>query len=47
MFNWHSHTLDLLNLGVILLTAVLVIKDIRKLNRRYHRKVFSYAVPSP
>lgn len=44
MFNWQSHTLDLLNMAVILITAVLVVKDVRKLNRRFHRKVFSHAV---
>lgn len=40
MFNWQSETLDLLNLAVVFLTAVLVIKDVRKLHRRYHRKMF-------
>lgn len=38
MFNWHSHTLDALNLVVILITAMMVIKDVRKLNRRYQRR---------
>lgn len=43
MFNWHSHTLDVLNMVVILVTALLVIKDVRKLNRRFHRRCFGKA----
>jgi hypothetical protein len=40
MFNWHSDALDLLNLVVIIVTALLIVKDVRKLNRRYHRRCF-------
>lgn len=49
MFNWHSHTLDVLNMVVILVTALLVIKDVRKLNRRFHRRCFGKVcmVPTP
>ncbi|QOC57936.1 hypothetical protein phiK7B1_081 [Pseudomonas phage phiK7B1] len=47
MFNWHSETLDVLNLVVILIAALLVIKDVRKLNRRYHRRCFGTACMIP
>ncbi|UIS24643.1 hypothetical protein S21ZY_081 [Pseudomonas phage ZY21] len=47
MFNWHSETLDVLNLVVILVAALLVIKDVRKLNRRYHRRCFGTACMIP
>ncbi|ATW58017.1 hypothetical protein CNR34_00084 [Pseudomonas phage nickie] len=44
MFNWHSHTLDAINMAVILVTALLVIKDVRLLSRRCHRKTFAGCV---
>lgn len=44
MFNWHSGTLDALNMAVILLTALMVIKDVRWLSRRCHRKTFATGV---
>lgn len=39
MFNWHSNTLELLNIGVILLTTLVVIKDVRLLNNRFYRRI--------
>lgn len=40
MFNWYNQALDVLNLLIILAVAGFLVRDICRLKRRYHRRVF-------
>lgn len=40
MFNWGSQTLEILNLLVIFLLAILVVKDVRNLGGRMRCRIF-------
>jgi hypothetical protein len=44
MFNWENETLTMLNLALTFVVAALIVKDVRLLTRRAHRRVFQTGV---